>query len=137
MIITHTHDLVTDQHRVYLGGKSSLDFYIEPDADGIRWRVGVEPSVTGLPMEPDDQAAVVKHQLLRLARDLNVAPHDLAAVPYEVIAALHACNPFENRRMAAPRNRCQQAYMATPPGITRPSGDFRSSTYPHDRQRPR
>jgi hypothetical protein len=68
---------------------------------------------------------------------LNVHADALAAVPFEVIAALHAGDPYAGRRVATPKRRAiDNGFMATPPHITRPSTDFASRDHPSAR-RPR
>jgi hypothetical protein len=137
MIVTHTRTKKGDC-RVYLGGRSSLECWIEPDVDGRAWRFRMEPAVTGNRLTLADQRATAVDLLSRLAEMVGVAPEHLAAVPYEAIAALHTVDPYACRRIPAPRNRyCDSGYMATPPGITRPTPDFVAPERQHARARTR
>ncbi len=123
MIVTHTRS-ADGLCRVYLGGKSSLECWIEPKADGRGWSFHLENAVAGNALSTDDKRDWAVHTLVELARPLETAPNELAAVPFERIAALHSADPFAGRRVAAPRRRTLDAgYMATPPGITRPANE--------------
>ena len=136
MIVTHT--LSADgQCRVYLGGKSSLECWIEPKADGRAWSFHMDCAVAGNALTAQDMQTWAVHTLLELARLLDTPPGELAAVPFERIAALHSADPYAGRRVAAPRRRTVEAgFMSSPPGITRPVADLgdaapRSHRYRH------
>jgi hypothetical protein len=124
VIVTHTQN-ATGQRRIYLGGKSSLEAYIEPKADNIGWTFHVDQAVTGNQLSDTDTKAWAIHTLLQLSEELKVAPDDLAAVPFESIAALHTISPFEGRRIAAGRRAAvNHGFLATPPHINRPQSSF-------------
>jgi hypothetical protein len=126
MIVTHTRS-AQGQCRVYLGGKSSLECWIEPKADGRSWSFHMESAVAGNALAPEDERAWAVHTLFELARLLGTPPGELASVPFECIAALHSVDPFAGRRVAVPRRRViENGYMATVPGIARPDGDYAS-----------
>lgn len=125
MIVTHTQN-AEGKRRVYLGGKGSLECWIDPKTDSNGWTFHVTEAVTGNQLTPDDQRLWARHTLLKLAEELDVSPPDLYAVPFEAIAALHTTDPFAGRRVATPRRKTMdQAFMATAPHVTRPRGDFR------------
>ena len=72
----------------------------------------------------------------KLINSYLAEPADLANVPYEAIASLHNDSPLEHARMPTPRKRTLgTAYMATSPGITRPSGDFHPGDYSNRNRR--
>ncbi|MEQ1670135.1 MAG: hypothetical protein ABL893_04685 [Hyphomicrobium sp.] len=124
MIITHTQN-AQGQHRVYLGGKGSLECWIEPEADKRAWIFRLEEAVTGNRLSDDDKRIWAIHTLLELANELHVPPDDLKSVPFEMIAALHNSDPYAGRRVAAPRRQAlEQAYMATTPNVRRPRFDY-------------
>jgi len=124
MIVTHTQN-AQGACRIYLGGKGSLECWIEPGADGTSWTFHLDAAVTGNCLSPDDQRDWAICTLMRLARALDVSPIDLAGVPFEAIAGLHASDPFAGRRVATPKRRTTEAgYIATRPDIRRPSMDF-------------
>lgn len=124
MIVTVTQDQA-GQQRIYLGGKCSLEAWIEPDTDKEGWTFHMDEAVTGNRLSAEDRRAWATHILFQLAELLAVAPHDLAAVPYEAIAALHVADPYEGRRIAAPKSRsAAHGFMATRPDIRRPASDF-------------
>lgn len=124
MIITHTQN-AEGQRRVYLGGKGSLEAWIDPRADGRSWTFHLEDAVGGQPLSDADKKAWAIHLLVELARELSVACDVLKDVPFEAIAALHCGDPLAGRRVAMPRRRTiENGFMATRPDITRPSGDF-------------
>lgn len=135
MIVTHTMT-ATGQRRIYLGGKASLEAWIEPDPDGTGWKFHLDAAVTGQHLSEHDRRSWAIHMLADLADELAVAPNDLAAVPFEAIAALHVVDPYAGRRIAVPRRRSIDAgYMATPPNITRPKADFTHRDQDHQRHR--
>lgn len=135
MIVTHTQN-ANGQRRIYLGGKSSLECWIEPK-DRYGWTFHFEEAVAGNHLSAEDKRDWAIHTLLSLATELNVAPQDLSAVPFERIAALHSADPFSGRRIATGRRKAiENGYLATVPGITRPQADFTADNYPnHRRQR--
>lgn len=136
MIVTHTRN-AHGQRRVYLGGKGSLECWIDPDDTGTGWRLHIAEAVTGLPLSEGTQRDWAIHMLMKLAETLNVSPHDLQAVPFECIAALHSDDPFKGHRTPTPRRQNRDDFfMATSPGITRPRSDFARGPEHHGRSRP-
>jgi hypothetical protein len=124
MIITCTQN-AAGHRRVYLGGKASLECLIEPKPDGS-WSFHLDEAITGAPTDPSTRRDWSIHMLLALARELDVAPDQLATVPFEAIAALHTAASYAGRRIPAPRRApIENGYIATPPNITRPRSDFR------------
>lgn len=124
MIVTLTHNQA-GQQRLYLGGKGSLEAWLEPDAANSGWTFHLDEAVTGNRLTDADRRTWALHTLLELARLLDVAPDDLASVPWEALTALHGADPYANRRMAAPKRRtAEHAFIATPPNIRRPAADF-------------
>lgn len=120
MIITHATN-AQGQRRVYLGGKSSLECWVEPNTDGFGWTLHVELAVTGNPIAPEAQRDCAIQILFSLAHQLEVAPADLKSVPFERIAALHTGNPFECRRIAVPRSKAaDHCFMASAPSFPQP-----------------
>lgn len=137
MIVTYTQN-AAGQVRIYLGGKGSLECWIEPNDYNRGWSFHLDEAVTGNTLSDDDKRDWAVHILSRLAEALAVAPADLAAVPFEMIAALHCVDPFAGRRMASPRRMAlDAAYMATPPHVTRPRSDFTGRDMPHTRRHAR
>jgi hypothetical protein len=137
MIITHTQN-ASGQRRVYLGAKSSLECWVEPAADNIAWSFHTDTAPSSYPPPPENLREWAKHMLLALADELRVEPADLAAVPFERIAALHATNPMEYRRVALPRRQpIENGFMATLPTITRPQADFTGQDFAQAQQRRR
>ncbi|MEZ5776650.1 MAG: hypothetical protein R3D33_18640 [Hyphomicrobiaceae bacterium] len=136
MIITHTAD-AHGNRRLYIGGKGSLDCWLEPEADGRRWTFHLEEAFAGNRLTPADKHDWAVHRLLQLAEALAVAPEDLVSVPFEAIAALHAADPYAGRRVPVGRRKLpENAFLATAPGITRPRADFHAGERPrHQRQR--
>lgn len=132
MIVTHTEN-VAGQRRVYLGGKGSLEAWIEPRDKGLGWMFHLDGAVAGNQLTDADRRAFAIHILLQLAECLSVPPEALAAVPFERIAALHSTDPFAGRRIASPKRRnIENGYLATAPDIRRPSADVAGA--PRDRQ---
>lgn len=120
MIVTHTQN-ADGQRRVYLGGKGSLECWIDPKSGGQRWTFHLAEAVSGTPLSPNEQREWATHMLLSLARELNVSPLELHDVPFEAIAALNSHDPFEGRRVATPRrNALDKAFVSAAPHITRP-----------------
>lgn len=129
MLITHTTNAF-GHRRLYLGGKSSLECWIEPAADGIAWSFHMAPAVTGNPLTVEQQRQSAIALLLALADELAVPTSDLKAVPFERIAALHSSNPFDHHRVAVPKQKLyDHCYMAARPNVTRPAADFHSADY--------
>ena len=135
MIVTHTVN-ADGQRRLYLGGKGSLECWLEPTDNG-GWTFHLEAAVTGLALAPADRRLWAVHTLASLAHELDVAPGNLAGVPFEAIAALHASDPFAGRRLPTGRRKApEKAFLASAPGITRPRADFvRDGTWDRHRQR--
>ena len=108
MIVTHTQN-AAGQRRIYLGGKGSLECWIDPDAATPGWSFHLTEAVAGNLLSDTDKRAWAVYMLMQLAAELNVPPDDLAAVPFEVIAALHNTDPFAGRRIATPRRKAIDA----------------------------
>jgi hypothetical protein len=135
MIVTHTQN-AQGQRRLYLGGKSSLECWIEPAEDGVHWSFHVVDALNGNQLADEDRRACLAHHLMGLSTQLGIDPLDLALTPYEVLASAHTANPFEHRRMALPRSKAQEhGYMATAPNIRRPATDFCSPGGTYSRRR--
>ena len=121
MIVTHAQN-AEGHRRIYLGGKASIECWIEPKADGVTWSFHLDTAATGTQLDPDQQREWAVHTLLRLAQELNVSPHDLSVVPFEQIAALHHTDPFASRRVATPRRQSpENGFKATCPHVRSPS----------------
>ncbi len=124
MIVTHTQN-ATGARRIYLGGKGSLECWIEPKGNGPGWSFHLDAAVTGNVLSPAAQREWAVHTLKRLAQALDVSPDDLASVPIERISTLHAIDPYAGRRVATPKRQAIEAgYKATQPHIRRPATDF-------------
>lgn len=135
MIITNATDIHGDQ-RVYLGGTGSLECWIEPTPDTTGWRFRMDDGLGGNCHAEETRRAFAIHQLARLAEALDVAPEDLAAVPFEMIQGLHTTNPRRKRRMATPgRSVAAECYMSHEPTITRPRAVFTRADYERTRHR--
>ena len=136
VIITHATNRA-GKARIFLGGRGSVDAYIDPDTNGRTWSFHIKPAPAACELPPDAMRAWAVHTLMELAKALDVAPEHLKDVPFECIAALHVPNPFENCRMRAPRRQPDNGYMAIEPGLSRPATDFRSSEFAKYRTRSR
>ncbi len=137
MIITHTQN-ATGQCRIYLGGKGSLECWIDPVAGSTCWTFHIEEAVAGNQLSDADKRTWAIYTLMQLADALGVAPDDLAAVPFEMIAALHITDPFAGQRIATPRRKAIDAgFMATKPSIRRPQADFQAGDDRQARRHPR
>ncbi len=135
MIITHTINM-QGQSRVYLGGTGSLVAWIEPLPDSTRWVFRFKEGLSAYPLDNPSMRSWATHLLLQLASLLDVAPQDLAHVPYETITSLHDDHPDGHSRMPTPRKRTlETAFMAMAPGITRPSSDFHAQDFPNNSRR--
>ena len=130
MIVTHTQN--AEGHvRIYLGGKGSLECWIEPNANRTTWRFHMAEAVSGNQITDTDKHRYAVHNLLALARALDVPPGELGSVSFETIASLHDTDPFAGRRVAAPKRRTiEQGFMSTAPNIRRPANDFRRGPQP-------
>lgn len=134
MIVTHT--ISGDGHRrVYLGGKASIECWIEPLGDGVAWSFHIDSAPTCEPFSEATLRAHANHVLLSLSAALNCPPSDLKAVPFECIAALHAAEPLGGRAPAPRRSAYEQVFMAAAPGITRPQADFTARDFAGHRRR--
>lgn len=135
MIVTHTQN-VDGARRIYLGGKGSLEAWIEPaDAQG-RWRFQCIAAATGQPVDADTMRTWAIHTLLELARELDVPPGDLATVPFDEIAALHQADPMSDRRSPIGRRRAvESGFLSTAPHIRQPRAAFTPGEPPRQRQR--
>lgn len=124
MLVTLTTNLDGHQ-RLYLGGTSSLETWLEKAADGRHWTFHVLDGLGGNILTDDDKKATAAHRLLDLCALLGCTPDQLPHVPFAVLASLHNGNPRENRRMATPRRDiAEHAYVATAPRMRRPKADF-------------
>jgi len=135
MIVNHTQS--ADGHqRVYLGGRGSLECWIEPAENARSWTFHLEAAVTGNAVSEDERRAWAIHTLLALAERLEVSPARLVEVPFEAIAALHDTDPYVGRRIPVPKRRAlEHGYMATTPQIRRPASDFAAPGPGHARPR--
>ncbi len=134
MIVTHTLN-AQGHRRIYLGGKASVECWIEPAADGVAWSFHMDTAPTTYLLPADTMRAWAKQVLLDLAAEVGAEPDNLRAVPFERIAALHTANPADYGRAAAPRRQAYtHAFITTPPNITRPISDFMGA---HSAQNPR
>jgi hypothetical protein len=135
MIVTHTLN-AQGHRRVYLGGKASVECWIEPAADGTTWSFHMDTAPTTYPLPADTMRAWAKQVLLDLAAEVGADPEHLKAVPFEQIAALHTANPADYGRAPAPRRQAYaHAFMTTPPNITRPSADFSGTNFSRNQRR--
>jgi hypothetical protein len=117
VIVTHARN-AEGHRRVYLGGKSSLECWIEPNRDGHGWSFHVDRAVTGNAVTDADATTCVVYTLSRLCDELGVTPRDLANVPFATIAALHTVDPFCGRRIATGRRAAfKSGFMAAPPDM--------------------
>lgn len=107
MIVTHTLN-AQGHRRVYLGGKASVECWIEPAADGIAWSFHMDTAPTAYPLPDDAMRAWAKQVLLQLAAEIGTEPDTLKAVPFECIAALHTTKPGRlwPRARPAPSSLC-------------------------------
>ena len=129
MIITLTEN-ANGQRRIYLGGKSSLEAYIEPKADNIGWTFHLEDALAGHCLADSDKHRWAAYTLEELARAVNVPPNELETVPFETIGALHTRDPYLGRRVASPKSRViEYGFTAVCPTITKPHADFTAKTY--------
>ena len=108
MIVTHTRNAAGEQ-RVYLGGKGSLECWIEPDQTSGHWRVRVDEAVAGNRLTVPDKQAWVRYMLTELANLLDVPIDQLPVVSLSDIAALHVSDPCTGRRAKAPAQRRREA----------------------------
>ena len=92
MIVTNTIN-IDGQRRIYLGGRSSLECWIEPRNDSELWDFYLETSVTGNVLDADTQRACAINILLQLAQDLNVSPDKLWRLPLDKTPNLTTANP--------------------------------------------
>ncbi|MEQ1694363.1 MAG: hypothetical protein ABL901_00850 [Hyphomicrobiaceae bacterium] len=134
MIITYTTN-AQGHARVYLGGKSSLECWIEPASDGIAWAFHLNDTPCGLPIADADKRTWATHTLMQLADALNVHPAELASVPFETITALHIGDPFLHTRMPVSRRPNKDfAFIATTPHMTRPAAHDTATSYARHRR---
>lgn len=129
MIITHTTNAHGHQ-RVYLGGKSSMECWIEPNGNGQGWTFQATAAVSGNTVAPDIKRQWATHVLMQLCQRLQVQPDRLPAVPFDAIAALHDSNPYECRRMPTSRRKViENGYLATTPRKRAVAPDFCTADY--------
>lgn len=121
MIVTHTRN-AQGHTRVYLGGKASVECWIEPAADGIAWSFHMDTAPTAYSLPDDAMRAWAKQVLLQLAAEIGTEPDTLRAVPFECIAALHTTNPADYGRAPAPRRQAYaHAFFTRPPETKQPA----------------
>lgn len=125
MIVTLTKN-AAGHPRIYLGAKSSLECWLEPKPDKVRWTLHVEEAVTGNKVMEADKRAYVIQLLIGLANELGVAPGKVLEVPFQAIAKLHEADPYLQRRVPAPRNRMiENGYAAVaPPALNFPDSQW-------------
>lgn len=115
MIITHTVN-AEGQRRVYLGGKSSMECWIEPQPDGVAWTFHTETAPGRFPLADDEAVEWMSYTRSNLARDLGVTPDRLDDVAFDRIAALHTTDGLDHRRVAVPRKqRAEHGFIAAKP----------------------
>lgn len=120
MIITHTIN-GNGHRRVYLGGKASIECWIEPAANGVGWSFHVETAPGAYPLPDVTVHQWATHVLLKLAEEVGTKPVDLRAVPFERIAALHMANMSEYRRAPVPKRQTyDHAFVASSPLVRHP-----------------
>lgn len=120
MIVTHTQNARGDR-RIYLGGKSSLECWIEPGADNRKWTFHVETSPGAYPLPTDQQRAWAVHILNALSDRLHVPPNELHEAPFDSIAALHDQTPGEFKRAPTPkRQKFETAFVTSAPDVRSP-----------------
>ena len=128
MIITHTVNC-EGKRRIYLGGKFSLEGWIE-EADahtGWRFRCDIDDNSY---LSPDQVRAWATSLLTQLAAQLSVSLADLPSVPFDTIATLHTVSRMRERHIPAPqRDAFETGYMTTPPGVKRAKTDFTASDF--------
>lgn len=125
MIVTHTQD-PDGNCRIYLGGKSSMECWLEPSQGDTPWQFKFSEAVSGSQLDIQEQRTIAQHLLLQLANALNVHPEELHTVSFEAIAALHSSNPFDGRRIATPKKHAiDHGFVATVPHIARPQKEPR------------
>lgn len=135
MIVTHTQN-AAGQCRVYLGGKSSIECWIEPRADGTGWTFHIENAVGGVALSLAEKRQWALHSLQELAAALNTAPAELWEIPFDTIAALHTSDPYLGRRVASPKRRViENGFTSTCPLVTKPRADFGAHDYARARQK--
>lgn len=123
MIISHTVN-VNGQRRIYLGGKGSIDTWLEPKDDGKAWRVRFTPDDMHM-LTADDVRHSVVALMEKLASVLGVTAHQLDGVPFDAIARFHCTSTTRDRRIPSPqRDVIETGYMVTPPGVARSKTDF-------------
>jgi hypothetical protein len=116
MIITHTTN-AEGQRRIYLGGKSSMECWIAPAADGKGWTFHVAEAVGGFRLADEEKRETAVHVLRQLADALHVSPHELREVTFCTLASLHEDDPSLGRRVVSPRRRViDNGFTAMPPG---------------------
>ena len=135
MLVTLTTNMDGHQ-RLYLGGASSLETWLEKAPDGRHWTFHTNDGLAAADTTDDERRATAAHRLATLCDMLGCTPDQLRHVPFAVIASLHNGNPRENRRMATPRrDLAEHAYVATDPHMRRPRADFRREDFEQFRHR--
>lgn len=129
MIVTHTRN-AQGHTRVYLGGKASVECWIEPAADGIAWSFHMDTAPTTYPLPDDIMRGWAKQVLFQLAAEIGTEPDTLKAVPFERIAALHTTNPADYGRAPAPRRQAYaHAFFTMTPETTKPVEAYASRNF--------
>ncbi|WP_072387130.1 hypothetical protein [Hyphomicrobium sp. CS1BSMeth3] len=137
MIITHAVD-PHGNSRIYLGGKASIECWIEPSQEDASWTFHMQEGLSGTHLDHHQKHQWAIHILKALADEIGVAPSDLKGVPYHAIMNHHTPDPFDGRRAPAPRKQSYDtAYVATPPHRPPPRKDQPKSPHAILRSRAR
>ncbi len=118
MIVTHCQN-AQGHRRIYIGGKSSIEGWIEPESNGRAWTFHIDVAVAGVPLSPYEQRQCATYLLLQLARILKTAPERLKGVPFDCIAALHNEDPYTARRAASSKRKGpEHKFVAAAPDVS-------------------
>lgn len=129
MIVTHTTN-AQGHRRVYLGGKASMECWIEPNIGTAGWTFHAADAVSGSELTTEAKREWASYLLMRLCERLQTTADKLRDIPFDAIAALHDSNPFECRRMASSRRKVlENGYLATPPEKNAVASDFTASDF--------
>lgn len=103
MLLTLTQN-AQGHRRLYLGGKSSCDFWLEPTENG-GWSVQSDSSVAGQAFTPEQRAEMASFALTRLANLLGTTVPELRNMPFDDLAQHHTADPFASRRVPLGRRK--------------------------------
>ena len=135
MLVTLTTN-PNGHQRLYLGGTSSLETWLEKAPDGRHWTFHTNDGLAAHDLPDNERRATAAHRLMTLCHMLGCTHDQLRHIPFAVIASLHVANPRENRRMATPRrDLAENAYVATEPRMRRPKAEFRHEDFEQFRHR--